>query len=190
MKLIRPSRDRRSLIALSTCLIQSHASNFPIPTKLCSFCLRTVQFSHSGMAHCGSHSRNDLSFSDMLTEQPSPCPVLLIIGLLSCLICLPRYVSYILSMNPTRENMGWVLPAIPLAIMIIIRCFSTADDHKEKMAISTGRHDVSNVEGFPWRLAAVLALLLFLTKLHRNQFYLRCLVKQPNLILFYYVHAS
>ncbi|KAI3437265.1 uncharacterized protein J3R85_005507 [Psidium guajava] len=168
----------------------SHLSSLGFVQRTFPSMQRTLQASHSGMAHYGSRSRNDLSFLEMFSEQPSPCAVLLIIGLVSCLICLPRYVSYVLSVKSTGENMGWVLPAIPLAIMIIVRCYSNADDCKKKMTVSSGCHGKSDVEGFPWRLAALLVLLLFLTKLHRNQFYLRCLVKQRNVILFYYVHAS
>lgn len=108
------------------------------------------------------------SFLEVFSLNPLPYPVLLFLGVIFIFLGLQWYVSYESVMEATEENLGWVMIAVPLALIILVRVLSSMDS-PERFIWGTSpwdrhrRMQYQYSEGSsPWGVAAVILLLLVL----------------------------
>ncbi|KAL3515026.1 hypothetical protein ACH5RR_021928 [Cinchona calisaya] len=108
------------------------------------------------------------TFLEVFSLNPLPYPVLLILGVIFIFLGLQWYVSYESVVEATEESMGWVLMAVPLVLIILVRLLSNVDSPERFFWGSSpwDRHrrmQYQYSEGSsPWGVAALIVLLLVL----------------------------
>ncbi|XP_060169330.1 uncharacterized protein LOC132600275 [Lycium barbarum] len=98
---------------------------------------------------------------------PLPYPVLLILAVIFLFLGIQWFVSYEEVMEATEESFGWILLAVPLVLLFVVRWLSTMDtpewcsggspwDRRRRM------YQMPSEGSSPWGVAALIVLLLVL----------------------------
>ncbi|KAI3441239.1 uncharacterized protein J3R85_002498 [Psidium guajava] len=109
------------------------------------------------------------SISEAFTDlYPLPYPVLVILGVIFIFLSTSWYFSFEDFMESAEEQMGWILLAVPLVLLVLVRWLSTSVE--DPTAFFAGspwdrrrRMYHPPAEGSsPWGVAALIVLLLVL----------------------------
>ncbi|XP_030532007.1 uncharacterized protein LOC115742059 [Rhodamnia argentea] len=107
------------------------------------------------------------SISDVFTLNPLPYPVLAILAVISIFLGISWYFSYESVVETAEEQTGWILLAVPIVLILLVRLLSSMDDPQSLFTGSPwGRRRATYgppAEGSsPWGVAALIVLLLVL----------------------------
>lgn len=107
------------------------------------------------------------SITDGFTLNPLPYPVLVILAVISIFLGISWYFSYESVVENAEQQMGWILFATPIVLILLVRFLSSMDDPQGFFPGSPwGRRRA--VYGWPsegsspWGVAALIVLLLVL----------------------------
>ncbi|XP_059311318.1 uncharacterized protein LOC132062857 [Lycium ferocissimum] len=107
------------------------------------------------------------SIMEGFSLNPLPYPVLLILAVIFLFLGIQWFVSYEEVMEATEESFGWILLAVPLVLLFVVRWLSTMDtpewfsggspwDRRRRM------YQMPSEGSSPWGVAALIVLLLVL----------------------------
>lgn len=114
------------------------------------------------------------SVLDGFTLNPLPYPVLLILAVIFVFLGISWYVSYEEVVESAEEQLGWILFATPVVLILIVRWLSSMDTSENWWFRSSpwerrGRtHHVPSEGSSPWGVAALILLLLILVHFQSN----------------------
>ncbi|XP_027112079.2 uncharacterized protein LOC113762030 [Coffea eugenioides] len=109
------------------------------------------------------------SFLEVFSLNPLPYPVLLFLGVICIFLGLQSYVSYESVVETAEVNLGWIMFAVPVVLIFLVRALSSMDS-PERFFWGTSPWDrhrrmqyFRHPEGSsPWGVAAVILLLIVL----------------------------
>ncbi|KAI3989462.1 hypothetical protein MKX01_022737 [Papaver californicum] len=111
--------------------------------------------------------RNSQSSSvfQVFTLNPLPYPVLIILSVISIFLGISWYYNYEDVIEETEEQIGWVVKASPVVILIIVQWLSTIENPERFFASSPYErrrrtHSLPSEGAQPWIVAAIIVLLL------------------------------
>ncbi|XP_051147071.1 uncharacterized protein LOC127262440 [Andrographis paniculata] len=113
------------------------------------------------------------SILEVLSLNPLPYPVLLILGVIFLFLGLQWYVTYESVVEATEESMGWLLMAAPLLILFAVRWLSAWDgstwwfgggDRRRRNYYFSGNDGESGGGASPWGVALLIVLLLVMVQ--------------------------
>ncbi|KAI3422939.1 uncharacterized protein J3R85_011564 [Psidium guajava] len=108
------------------------------------------------------------SIADVFTLNPLPYPVLVILAVISIFLGISWYFSYESAVETAEEQMGWILLATPIILIVLVTLLSSMDDPQ---SFFTGRspwgrsgatYGRPSEGSSPWGVAAIIVLLLVL----------------------------
>ncbi|KAL3730854.1 hypothetical protein ACJRO7_027817 [Eucalyptus globulus] len=107
------------------------------------------------------------SISDVFTLNPIPFPVLLILAVIFIFLGISWYFSYESAVETVGGQMGWILFATPIALILLVKLLSSMDDPESFFTDSPwGRRRVTyrgpSEGSSPWGVAALIVLVLIL----------------------------
>ncbi|KAI4376398.1 hypothetical protein MLD38_014166 [Melastoma candidum] len=123
----------------------------------------------------------------MLTEKPSPLPILLLIFLALSFIYIPRLVSLPILASGARAKLGFILPVLPTVLLLISLSLPRADDQRKREPCDRRGCGRTRRNGLVPPLVVVMSiviLLISLVGLRRRFLYVRCSVNCPREIHF------
>ncbi|KAF7841144.1 putative transmembrane protein [Senna tora] len=104
------------------------------------------------------------------TLNPLPYPVLLFLAVLFLFLAISSYFSYEEAVESAEEQLGWVLFATPVAILVLVRWLSHVDasDWFVSFFGSPGErrraHRGAAEGSSPWGVAALIVVLLVMVQ--------------------------
>ncbi|XP_071932879.1 uncharacterized protein [Coffea arabica] len=109
------------------------------------------------------------SFLEVFSLNPLPYPVLLFLGVICIFLGLQSYVSYESVVETAEVNLGWIMFAVPVVLIFLVRFLSSIDS-PESFFWGTSpwdRHRRMQYYRYPegsspWGVAAVILLLIVL----------------------------
>ncbi|MCL7035563.1 hypothetical protein MKW94_017761 [Papaver nudicaule] len=114
--------------------------------------------------------RNGQSSSvfQVFTLNPLPYPALIILSVISIFLGISWYYNYEDVLEETEEQIGWVVKASPIVILILVQWLSTIENPERLFARSPyerrrGTYSVASEGASPWIVAAVIVLLLVMS---------------------------
>ncbi|KAJ4716721.1 Oxidoreductase/transition metal ion-binding protein [Melia azedarach] len=114
----------------------------------------------------GYYRRN--SIFDSFTLSPLPYPVLLILAVLLIFFSISWYFSYESVVESAEEQMGWMLFATPVALILLVRWLSSWDSADMFSSSPWDKrrrtHHRPSEGSSPWIVAALIVLLLILVQ--------------------------
>ncbi|TKY75471.1 DNA (cytosine-5)-methyltransferase CMT3 [Spatholobus suberectus] len=104
---------------------------------------------------------------DGLTLNPLPYPVLLILSLILLFLGFSWYFSYEEVVEAAEEQLGWMLLATPVVLILIVRWLSYVDTSEWFFNSSPWErrrwtHHLPSEGSSPWGVAALIVLVLVL----------------------------
>ncbi|KAK7352043.1 hypothetical protein VNO80_17459 [Phaseolus coccineus] len=116
----------------------------------------------------------DSSLLDGFTLNPVPYPVLLILSLILLFLAISWYFSYEEVLEAAEEQLGWMLLATPLVLILIVRWLSSVDTSECFFFNSSPwerrrtTHQFPSEGTSPWGVAAFILLVLVLLHYQSN----------------------
>ena len=110
------------------------------------------------------------SVLDAFTLNPLPYPVLLILAVIFVFLGTSWYFSYEEVVEAAEEQLGWVLFATPVVLLLIVRWLSSMDSSDYWFFSSSPwerrrrTHHIPSEGSSPWGVAALIVLLLILVQ--------------------------
>ncbi|XP_061368408.1 uncharacterized protein LOC133311381 [Gastrolobium bilobum] len=109
------------------------------------------------------------SVLDGFTLNPLPYPVLLILSVIFIFLGISWYFSYEEVVEAAEEQLGWILFATPVVLLLIVRCLSSMDTSDWFFSSSPWErrrrtHYLPSEGSSPWGVAALIVLLLILVQ--------------------------
>jgi len=126
---------------------------------------------------------------DGFTHNPVPYPVLLILSLMLLFLAISCYFSCKEVLEVAEEQLGWMLSATPLLLILIVRWLSSVDTSERFFFKSSPwerrrtTHQLPSEGTSPWGVAAFILLVLLL--LHYQSTFL-----YAWFLWFYFVFSS
>lgn len=108
------------------------------------------------------------------TLNPLPYPVLLILAVIFVFLGISWYVSYEEVVESAEEQLGWILFATPVVLILIVRWLSSMDTSESWLFRSSPwerrrrTHHVPSEGSSPWGVAVLILLLLILVHFQSN----------------------
>ncbi|XP_028765694.1 uncharacterized protein LOC114723649 [Neltuma alba] len=108
------------------------------------------------------------SVLDGFTLNPVPYPVLLILAVLFVFLGISWYFSYEEVVESAEEQLGWVLFATPVAILLLARWLSSVDTSdwfffgSSPWERQRRTHHLPSEGSSPWGVAALIVVLLIM----------------------------
>ncbi|WVZ18012.1 hypothetical protein V8G54_005334 [Vigna mungo] len=108
------------------------------------------------------------SVLDGFTLNPVPYPVLLILALILLFLAISWYFSYEEVVEAAEEQLGWMLLATPLLLILMVRWLSSVDTSEWFFFNSSPwerrrtMHNFPSEGSSPWGVAAFILLVLVL----------------------------
>ncbi|KAL2346060.1 hypothetical protein Fmac_000060 [Flemingia macrophylla] len=108
------------------------------------------------------------SVVDGFTLNPVPYPVLLILTLILSFLGISWYLSYEEVVEAAEEQLGWMLLATPVLLILIVRWLSSVDTSDWFFFNSSPwrTHHFHSEGTSPWGVAALILLVLVLLHFH------------------------
>ncbi|KAF8012546.1 hypothetical protein BT93_I0648 [Corymbia citriodora subsp. variegata] len=104
------------------------------------------------------------SISDAFTLNPLPYPVLAILAVISIFLGISWYFSYESVVETAEWDMGWILLATPVVLILLVKFLSSMDN--QSFFTGWGRRRAINSQpsegSSPWGVAALIVILLVL----------------------------
>ncbi|KAK4772511.1 hypothetical protein SAY86_014286 [Trapa natans] len=117
------------------------------------------------MAH-RRRSAATATIAEGFTLSPLPWPVLLILAVAFIFLGISWFLSYESAMEVAEEQMGWILLAVPLLLILLAQWVSTIESPESYLGWGDNRRrryrQPPSEGGSPWGVAAVILLLLVL----------------------------
>ncbi|XP_058761626.1 uncharacterized protein LOC131635041 [Vicia villosa] len=115
------------------------------------------------MAYEGNRGSSVL---DGFTLSPLPYPVLLILAVIFIFLGSSWYFSYEEAVENAQEQLGWVLFALPVVLILIVWLLSSMDDSEWFSVWGRRRttYKTPSEGSSPWGVAALIVVLLLLVK--------------------------
>ena len=109
------------------------------------------------------------SIFDAFSLNPLPYPVLLILAMISIFLGTSWYLSYEEAVESAEEQMGWLLLATPIALLILVRWLSSMENPDFLFSMSPWdqrrrTHHRPSEGSSPWGVAALIVLLLVMVQ--------------------------
>ncbi|QCE16887.1 hypothetical protein DEO72_LG11g3906 [Vigna unguiculata] len=106
------------------------------------------------------------------TLNPVPYPVLLILSLILLFLAISSYFSYQEVLEAVQQQLGWMLLATPLLLILMLRCLSSLHTsqcfffNSSPWDRTTTTHHFQSEGTSPWGVAAFILLVLLLLHYH------------------------
>ncbi|TXG64739.1 hypothetical protein EZV62_011733 [Acer yangbiense] len=115
----------------------------------------------------GHHRRS--SFFDSFTLNPLPYPVFLILAVTFIFLGISWFFSYEEAIESAEEQMGWILFATPVVLIVFVRLLSSFETNmffssKSPWELRRSTHHHPSEGSSPWGVAAFIVLLLVLVQ--------------------------
>ncbi|KAK3151052.1 hypothetical protein QOZ80_3AG0241080 [Eleusine coracana subsp. coracana] len=118
--------------------------------------------------------RAESSLVEAFTLSPVPSPVILILLMVTLLLGVSWFFTYEDFIEEATEQLSWLLLAVPIALVLLIRWISSVDSfegyfgfYPSERRWRANRYDAGPAEGSsPWGVAMVVVLLLVLASFH------------------------
>ena len=109
------------------------------------------------------------SIFDAFSLYPLPYPVLLILAMISIFLGTSWYFSYEEAVESAEVQMGWLLLATPIALLILVRWLSSMENPDFLFSMSPWdqrrrTHHRPSEGSSPWGVAALIVLLLVMVQ--------------------------
>ncbi|KAJ1415950.1 hypothetical protein SESBI_17793 [Sesbania bispinosa] len=111
------------------------------------------------------------SVLDGFTLDPLPYPVLLILSIILIFLGISWYLSYEEVVEAAQEQLGWILFATPVVLLLILRWLSSVDSSESDWFFSSSpwerrrrTHHLPSEGSSPWGVAALIVLLLIMVQ--------------------------
>ncbi|KAJ1411657.1 hypothetical protein SESBI_20972 [Sesbania bispinosa] len=109
------------------------------------------------------------SVLDGFTLDPLPYPVLLILSMILMFLGISWYLSYEEVVEAAQEQLGWILLATPVVLVLILGWLSSVDSSDWLFRSSPWErrrrtHHLPSEGSSPWGVAALIVLLLIMVQ--------------------------
>lgn len=108
------------------------------------------------------------SILEILTLNPVPYPVFLILGVISIFLSISWFISYESIVEAAEEQMSWVLLVIPLLLLLAVHLVSSVENsgifYSSPHSYRYRSHHRPQEGSSPWGVAALIVLLLVLVQ--------------------------
>ncbi|TKY67772.1 DNA (cytosine-5)-methyltransferase CMT3 [Spatholobus suberectus] len=113
------------------------------------------------------------SVLDGFTLNPLPYPVLLILALIFIFLGISWYFSYEEVVETAEEQLGWVLFATPVVLILIVRWLSSMENSdwfngSLPWERRTSTNQAPSEGSSPWGVAALILVLLIMVQYQSN----------------------
>lgn len=131
-----------------------------------SFSVSEFGYIQSNMAYGRSRASSVL---DGFTLSPLPYPVLLILSVIFIFLGISWYFSYEEVVEAAEEQLGWILFATPVVLLLTVRLLSSVDCSDWFFSSSPWErrrrtHHLPSEGSSPWGVAALIVLLLIMVQ--------------------------